>query len=89
VGVLGVAAGTYFGVRAITLHHDPGAPCTTNPCGSTPTSLNNQAKFAADASDVTFAVGLVGLGVGAFLWLGDSGVRVAPGVGSLALSGSF
>ena len=89
VGVLGVAAGTYFGVRAITLHNDPGATCTATPCGSTPVSLNNQAKFAADASDVTFAVGLVGLGLGAFLWLGDPGVSVAPGVGSLAVSGSF
>jgi hypothetical protein len=89
VGVLGVAAGTYFGVRAITLHDDPGATCTTTPCGSTPVSLNNQAKFAADASDVTFAVGLVGLGLGAFLWLGDSGVSVAPGVGSLVVSGPF
>jgi hypothetical protein len=88
VGVLGVGAGTVFGVRAITLHNDPNATCTSNPCGSTPTSLNNQAKFAADASTVTFAVGLVGLGLGAFLWLGDS-VTVSPGAASLAVSGRF
>jgi hypothetical protein len=81
VGVLGVGAGTVLGIRAITLHNDPNAPGNT--------SLNNQAKFAADASTVTFAVGLVGLGLGAFLWLGDSSVSVSAGVASVAVSGRF
>ena len=81
VGVLGVGAGSYFGARAISLHNDPNAPGNT--------SLNNQAKFAADASTVTFAVGLVGLGLGAFLWLGDSSVSVSAGAASVAVSGRF
>jgi hypothetical protein len=81
VGVLGVGAGTVLGIRAISLHNDPNAPGNT--------SLNNQAKFAADASTVTFAVGLVGLGLGAFLWLGDSSVTVSAGVASVAVSGRF
>jgi hypothetical protein len=88
VGVLGVGAGTFFGVRALQEHNDPNATCTTSPCTSTSTSLNNQAKFAADASTVSFAVGLVGLGVGAFLWFGDT-VAVAPGVGRLDVAGRF
>jgi hypothetical protein len=46
-------------------------------------------KFAADASTVTFAVGLVGLGLGTFLWLGDSSVSVSAGVASVAVSGRF
>ena len=87
VGVLGVGAGTVLGIRAISLHNDPNAICTST-CSSTAISLNNQAKFAADASTVSFAVGLVGLGVGTFLWLGDS-TQVTAGIGSLDVRGSF
>ena len=81
VGVLAVGTGTFFGLRAISLHGDPNAPGNS--------SLNNQAKFAADASTVTFAVGLAGLGLGAFLWLGDSSVSVSAGVASVAVSARF
>jgi hypothetical protein len=38
---------------------------------------------------VSFVVGLAALGVGAFPWLGDSGVSVAPGVGGMLVSGRF
>lgn len=86
--VLGIAAGSYFGIRAIVKHDAPGTLCTSSPCSSTSTSLNNQAKFAADASTVSFAVGLAALGVGAFLWFGDS-VRVTAGAASLDLSARF
>jgi hypothetical protein len=87
-GVLGLGAGSVFGLRAIAEHHDPGATCTTTPCSATSVSLNNQAKFAADFSTASFAVGLVGVGLAAFLWFGDS-VAVAPGMGSLQVVGRF
>jgi hypothetical protein len=89
-GVIGLGLGTYFGVTAITKHNDPNAACpgAASNC-SAQIDLNNQAGFNADASTVSFAVGLAALGVGAFLWFGDSGVSVSPGVGRLAVSGSF
>jgi hypothetical protein len=87
VGLLGIGAGSIAGAVAISKHNAPGATCTGNPCNDA-VSLNNDAKVAADVSTVTFIVGGVGLGVGAFLWFGDS-VAVAPGVGSLQVSGCF
>jgi hypothetical protein len=88
VGVLGVAAGSVAGAIAISKHNAPGAICTTNPCSSTSTQLNSDAGLAADASTVTFIVGAIGLGLGAFLWFGDS-VAVAPGIGSVDVIGRF
>ena len=87
-GVLGIGAGTIFGVVAISKHNAPGATCTTANC-TVATGLNNDAKLAADVSTVSFIVGGVGLALGAFLWFGDSSVTVAPGVGSLDVSGRF
>lgn len=88
-GLLGVAAGTIFGVVAINKHNSPSATCTTPSC-PTAVGLNNDAKLYADTSTVTFAVGGVGLALAAFLWLGDPGtVTVAPGVGSLDVRGHF
>jgi hypothetical protein len=67
--------GTYFGVTAISKHDDPDAICTLEPCTQA-NALNSDAKSAADASTVSFAVALVALGTGAFLWFGDtSGAR--------------
>lgn len=80
-GVVGVALGTYFGIAAISKHDDPNAPGNVD--------LNNQAKFSADASTVSFIAGAVALGVGAFLWLGDTQVHVQAGVGSVGVSGRF
>jgi hypothetical protein len=98
IGVIGAGLGTFFGIRAIQKHDDPEATCTTNPCSSQSVSLNNQAKFAADAATVSFIVAVAGLGAGAVLWFGDpaSGgraVTVVPSVtsngGGLGASGRF
>jgi hypothetical protein len=86
-GVLGVGAGSVLGIVAIDKHHANGAVCTASPCSQSYT-LNDQAKTAADGSTIAFSVGLVALGVGAFLWFGDS-VAVAPGVGRLDVTGRF
>jgi hypothetical protein len=88
VGVLGLGAGTVAGIIAIQKHNAQGATCTTNPCSSTSISLNSDAGLAADVSTVSFIVGAVGLGLGAFLWFGDS-VAVTPGVGSVDVRGCF
>jgi hypothetical protein len=87
-GVVAAGIGTYFGLTAIAKHGDPQATCTTTPCPIA-VDLNNQAKSAADASTVSFAVALAALGVGAFLWLGDTTVTVSAGVGSVGVVGRF
>jgi len=81
VGAAGVIAGSVAGIVAIEKHNDKNAPGNV--------SMNNDAKTAADISTVSFAVGLVGLGLGAFLWFGDSSVSVSPGVASVQVSGRF
>jgi len=77
-GLVGLGLGSYFGLTAISKHDSPDAA-----------SLNSQAASDADASTVSFAVALTALGVGAFLWFGDSNVSVTPGVGSLMIRGGF
>ena len=89
IGLGGIVAGSYFGIRAISKHAQSNDACTTNPCSSTSMALNDSSKTAADVSTTAFAIGLVGLGVGAYLWFstGDASapprtVRIAPTIGS-------
>jgi len=99
-GLVGVGIGTYFGLLAIQKHGAPGATCDTTPCLPQSYTLNSQAGTAADISTVAFAAGVVALGVGAFLWLGDSSERgdkasvsvvpsLGPGRGGVDLAGRF
>jgi hypothetical protein len=76
-GVAGIALGTIFGIRAITKQGESSDACTRNPCSSTSVALNDSAKSAADISTIAFAVGLVGLGVGAYFWFFTGGTRNA------------
>lgn len=86
VGVAGAIAGSIAGVVAIQKNGD--SKCST--CSkSSNDSAWSTAGTAADLSTASFAVGLVGLGLGAFLWFGDSSVNVSPGVASLQISGRF
>ena len=78
IGVAGVVLGSIFGVRAFKKHDDSAAACTTNPCGADSVAANDAAKTAADVSTVAFAVGLVGLGVGTYLWLSSGEPPAAP-----------
>jgi serine/threonine-protein kinase len=89
-GVVGVGLGTYFGLTAIKKHNDPNAVCPGNGVDcSGQDDLNRWAGFNADASTVSFAVGLAALAAGAYLWFGDTSVTVSTGVGSLAVQGRF
>jgi hypothetical protein len=87
-GVAGIVTGSVAGLGAIAKHDAPGAVCTGTPCPAA-VGLNGEAGFAADVSTASFAVGLVGLGLGAFLWFGDTGVGVLPGVGTVHVGGRF
>jgi hypothetical protein len=99
VAVAAAGVGTFFGMRAISKHGDPAAICTLEPCTQAIT-LNNEAKSAADASTLSFAVALAALGGSAVLWFTDpgghtdrAGIHVTPvvawGRGSIDVGGSF
>ncbi len=86
VGVVAVGVGSYFGIRAIEKHNDPLWTCPQYPCSQT---LYSEAKDAATASTVTFAVGGAALAAAAILGFSDSrrapptngALRVLPAVG--------
>jgi hypothetical protein len=77
VGVVGLVGGSIFGIEAISKSSQakndcPGGLCPASPSNSTwsnANSVNNDAKSAALISDVGFGVAVVGLGVGAALFL--------------------
>ncbi|MCU0687120.1 MAG: hypothetical protein MUF34_33565 [Polyangiaceae bacterium] len=73
VGGTGVAAllvGGYFGYRAIDKAGDVDKRCPESNCADAgAVSLNDEAGRAATASNIALGVGLVGIGVGAFLVL--------------------
>jgi len=97
LGVAWLGAGAFLGLRAISKRHESDVECT-NGCTLRGVTLNDDAKIAADASTVSFAVGLVSLGVGGYLLFRPSAdekrtVAVAPSIGpnhgALFLRASF
>jgi hypothetical protein len=86
VGVVGLATGGVFGIRAMTKHRESEDACTTNPCSATSVSLNDEAKTAADTSTIALASGVAVLGLGAYLFFTSGGqpatsLRVTPVIG--------
>jgi hypothetical protein len=77
VGVAGLAIGGFFGLRAFDKHGDPSATCRTTPCSSESISLNNQAKFSADAATVSIVSSCVALAVATVLWLSEPSLTPA------------
>lgn len=70
VGALGVAAGTYFGVVALVQKRESDQRCHDGKCDAQEDlSLYETAQLNATLSNVGFGVGLLGLGVGAYLYL--------------------
>ena len=67
IGIAGLAVGTVFGVRALSLRDDIGAHCAGNACDPQGMDSRESARASATVSDVAFALGLVGVGIGAWL----------------------
>jgi hypothetical protein len=99
-GAVGVGVGTYFGLRALSQQKDADRYCDGDRCSPFGASQNAEAIRSANLSTVGFSVGLVGLGVGAYLLLtgGRSVSRAAAtsasvsaqvSVNGVALKGSF
>lgn len=69
LGLVGVAAGSYFGLQAFSRWDDSRGSCNDqNACNSSGKSLIQDARSSANLSTIFFAVGAAGLGAGAVLW---------------------
>jgi hypothetical protein len=102
VGVLGLAAGTYFGIRTQSEESEAKDNCTNYPTDCSPTGLaaNEDAKTFSRYATAGFLVGGAALIGGAVLYLTAPGetastasVRISPEMhqagGSVWVSGSF
>lgn len=68
IGVGGVAVGTIFGVRALSLASDVDDACPAGPCSHEVRVKADDSRAAGNVSTVGFAVGVVGLAAAAVLW---------------------
>lgn len=69
VGVAGLAAGSYFGVTAISNKNSGNAHCSGKLCDARGLSLESDAHTDATISTIAFAAGAVALAAGAYLVL--------------------
>jgi hypothetical protein len=69
-GVVGLAVGTFFGLKATSNWSDVKNHCSSYPngCDGDAVSLHDSAERAATISNITFALGLAGVAGGAILW---------------------
>ncbi len=94
VGVLGLGAGTYFGLQALSKRDESEALCRPS-CTVRGSELSKEATTSADWSTASFGVGIAALGLGAYLVLsaGDGGERervgVVVGPGGATVRGRF
>jgi hypothetical protein len=69
LGAAGVGAGTYFGLRAFSKWHDRNDNCSNGICNDQAVEDARSTDHAALGADVSFGIGIVGAGVGAYLLL--------------------
>ncbi len=82
VGIAGVGAGRYFGLRAFSKNDDSEAYCDANQrCQPEGRELREDAQQAATISNIAFALGLVGLGTGTVLLITSSSDERAATLG--------
>ena len=75
VGAASLGVGVFFGVRALSKRSDSDELCPTvdgrERCSSRGVELNDSARSAARAADVTIGLGLLAVGAGAYLFFAD------------------
>jgi len=94
VGVVGVAVGSIYGLKAMSRNDESSSHCrTSNLCDADGLSLRDDAKKFATISTVFFIVGGVALATGAVLVLTEkpssSKVVVGVSLSGVSLAGSF
>jgi hypothetical protein len=72
VGVAALGTGTYFGLRAISKKNDADRNCPNDQCVGEGSKENSDAIKFANIATAGFAVGVVGLGLGIYLWATSS-----------------
>jgi len=85
VGIVGIAVGSIFGLKAIANWDDVKSHCRNYPndCDGEGMSLQDSASSAATLSNIAFAVGAAGIAGGAILWFtAPSAPREANGTPS-------
>ena len=92
VGIVGLAAGTYFGIQTLNKKSDRDAVCPDNPCPTQEgVSLDGEARDAALLSTIGFGVGIAGLGAATVLWITEPKLNATASANSgfVSLSGKF
>ncbi|SRR6266545_1662696 len=69
LGVAAVGVGSYFGLRAMSEQKTADRDCPDEQCSPDGVAANSRAINAANLATAGFAVGLVGIGLGTFLFL--------------------
>jgi len=83
LGLVGAAAGAYFGVLAMHDKNARDAQCSGGTCDPGALSYDAEARMAADLSTVAFGAGAALLGGGATLWFLDRGRQARWPTGTL------
>ena len=91
LGMAGLVVGSIFGLQAKSNWADAKPLCTNYPrgCGEEGVGLGEDAERAALLSNISFAVGVVGLAGGAVLWLSAPSAASSPSGRSAPLSVGF
>lgn len=96
VGVIGIGAGTVFGLTAISKKKDIEGHCSGSVCDSNAAvDKRESARTSATISTVGFVAGGLLLAGGAVIFFtapkggSKTGMRIVPGIGSLAIDGRF
>jgi serine/threonine-protein kinase len=96
VGMVGLGAGTLFGMKASSSWSDAKSRCSPYPyCGPEGAALASDARSQANASTVLFIVGVAGVVGGGVLWFtapdrnSEPGVALGAGPGSLFARGRW
>lgn len=71
-GVAALGVGSYFGIRTFQKRSESDGECSSDTtCSNKGVRLNNEAYTSAWLSNIGFGVGLIGVGVGAYLLMSD------------------
>lgn len=94
LGVAGICAGSYFGLRAMSAWNERNDHCDSSGCDDTGLARANDADRWATFSNIGFGAGAVGIGIGTYLLLGASketagSTAVVPGTAGMLWRGSW
>jgi hypothetical protein len=100
IGAAGIAVGSVFGVMALGKKSTLDTHCVSKLCPASSSSDIDSLKSTATISTIGFAVGILGVGIGAAMLLSSGSAEASPppksgwvrpwvGLGSLGLRGGF